>query len=570
MIDPIRATAPMPLDPVPFDIPPAFRTTLPNGLRIVIFDYERLPLVSYRLAFLSGDAHGPKERTGVTSAMMSMITEGTEGYSSLELAEKVERLGGSLSASSSDDFSVVSGSALSMYSSEILQLMSEVVFSPTFPENELDLYRRNTIENLKFQRSQPSFLAGEQTARQLYGDHPYATVSPRPADIERLTREDLESAQRNMFLPNNAVFIAVGDVRKDRLMIEIEDHFGDWDAGDRHSHAFPEMSKRSTRSLTIVDRPGSAQANIVLANVAIGRDHPDYFPLLVMNQILGAGASSRVFMNLREEKGYTYGAYTRLDAKRLGGSFEATAEVRTAVTGESLKEFFFELDRIRGERALEGELDDAKNFLTGVFPIRAETQEGLTNLIVNQELFGLPHDYLQTYRDHIDAVTAEDVLRVANLHIRPDEMSIVIVGDGTEILSQARAYSENIEIFDKAGERKDLADLEIRPEVAPADVAGIWNLALDFQGQQLPVTMTLEQKGEAVTGTLATMLGDGNIADGRITGNRCSATAVTEIQGEPVEFVISGNVVGDSIEGTISAAIIPDSLSFTGTRSGHA
>src|SRR5207253_10336987 len=139
----------------------------------------------------------------------------------------------------------------------------------------------------------------------------------------------------------------------------------------------------------------------VLSNLAIPRNHPDYFPALVMNQVLGAGASSRVFMNLREEKGYTYGAYTRLDTKKLAGDFEATAEVRTAVTGDSLKEFFYELNRIRDERVMEDELNDAKSFLTGVFPIRAETQEGLTNLIVNQHLYGLPEDYLQTYRDNV-------------------------------------------------------------------------------------------------------------------------------------------------------------------------
>src|SRR5256714_6502670 len=166
-------------------------------------------------------------------------------------------------------------------------------------------------------------------------------------------------------------------------------------------------AERSARSLTIVDRPGSAQSNIVLTNLGVRRTHSDYFPLIVMNQVLGAGASSRVFMNLREEKGYTYGAYTRLESKRLAGDFEATAEVRTAVTGDSLKEFFYELDRIRGDMVGEEELADAKNFLTGVFPLRAETQEGLTNLIVNQHLYGLPEDYLQTYREHVDAVTAD-------------------------------------------------------------------------------------------------------------------------------------------------------------------
>ena len=177
--------------------------------------------------------------------------------------------------------------------------------------------------------------------------------------------------------------------------------------------------------------------------------------MIVMNQVLGAGASSRIFMNLREEKGYTYGAYTRLGSKNRAGDLEATAEVRTAVTGDSLKEFFYELNRIRDEKVGEQELADAKNFLTGVFPIRAETQEGLTNLIVNQHIYSLAADYLQTYRENVDAITVDDVQRVAVKYVRPDEMAIVIVGDAGEVLRQAKEYAETVEIFDTEGNKKD-------------------------------------------------------------------------------------------------------------------
>jgi predicted Zn-dependent peptidase len=182
--------------------------------------------------------------------------------------------------------------------------------------------------------------------------------------------------------------------------------------------------------------------------------------MIVMNQVLGAGASSRVFMNLREEKGYTYGAYTRLDLKRLGGDFEATAEVRTAVTGDSIKEFFYELERIRNEDVPAGELSDAKNFLTGVFPIRAETQEGLTNLIVNQLLYDLPDDYLQTYRSNVDSVAAEEVRRTAELYVRPSELAIVVVGDAKEIIPQVEEYASVVEIFDTEGNPTMLTDQE--------------------------------------------------------------------------------------------------------------
>ena len=566
MTQAIRKSVPDPLRPAQFNIPNPFVATLENGLKIVMVSDKRLPLVSYRLAFLSGDANDPDGGTGITSAMASMLTEGTVNYSSRELAEKVERLGASISASSSEDFVIAAGSSLSIYSTEILQLIAEISFRATFPEEELDLYKRNTIENLKFQRSQPGFLANEQVARILYGEHPYATISPNADDIERLSREKLSEFYATQLIPNNSILIAVGDIEQDEFLAQAEELFGDWKKGEASPSAFPDPPARNGRSLTIVDRPGSAQSNIVLANTAFERNHPDYFAAIVMNQVLGAGASSRVFMNLREEKGYTYGAYTRLDTKRHAGDFEATAEVRTQVTGDSLREFFYELERMRNEPVSDQELADAKNFLTGVFPIRAETQEGLTNLIVNQQLYELPDDYLQTYRDNIEAVSAADVQRVAQGYIHPDDLTIVIVGDAAEVLPQARSYSEAINIFDTAGNTMDIASYEQGSDDEEIVVSGTWELSLDFQGQQLPVTLVLDHQGERLSGKIETVLGSGEIADGSVKGNKVSATARTEIQGQSVDFAITGSVRGDSMSGTLSAPIIPDSLSFEGKR----
>ncbi len=563
----IQTTAPEPLAPVPFNIPSAFETELSNGLRIVVFDDPRLPLVSYRLVFYSGDSHDPDGHTGTTSAMASLMVEGTENYSSKELAEKIERLGASLNVGSSDDFTSISASALTIYSSEILALMAEVVFRPTFPEDELDLYRRNTIENLKFQRSQPNFLANEQTARILYGKHPYAVISPSASDIERLTREDIVKLHAERIIPNNAVLIAVGDVDRESLLEEIEGHFGDWGRGNVVELDSPKPPERNARSITIVDRPGSAQSNIVMANIGVDRRHPDYFPIIVMNQVLGAGASSRVFMNLREEKGYTYGAYTRFDMKRLSGEFEATAEVRTAVTGDSIKEFFYELERIRTESVPEEELSDAKAYLTGVFPIRAETQEGLTGLIVGQQLYGLPADYLQTYRDKVDAVTIEDVKRVAAEHIHPDRIAIVIVGDAGEVLPQVKEFAEEIEIFDTDRNLKELSQFETADLMADVDLTGDWQLSLDLQGQAVPVKLILEKSGDTISGKLETMLGDGEVDQVSINGNKFSAVAVSEIQGQPMELSINGKVDGDSMSGSITVSMIPEPLTFTGSRS---
>lgn len=456
MAEDFRKTAPAPLAPIPFHIPKPFETELPNGLKVVVFEDRRFPLVSFRLAFRIGEAQDDADAIGQTSAMISMLNEGTIDRSSKQLAEEIERLGAHLSASSNSDNIVVSASALTFYGSEVLNLMAEIVLTPTFPQSELDLYKQNTIEHLKFQRSQPNFLADEQLSRILYGAHPYAIAAPSSENIENITREKLVDLHAKRFVPNVATLIAVGDVNREEILKEIEDKFGKWKEGSLAKSEFPTPPERTQTTLTIVDRPDSTQSNIVISNLAINRNSKDYFAFLVMNQVLGAGASSRLFMNLREEKGYTYGAYSSIDARRLAGSFEATSEVRSAVTGDSLKEFFYELNRIRDEKVSEQELNDAKNFLTGVFPIRAETQEGLTNLIVSQKLYNLPEDYLQTYRDKINEITLEDIERVAKKYITPEKVVVIIVGDAKNILEQVRYLTPFIEIFDTEGKVKEI------------------------------------------------------------------------------------------------------------------
>ena len=567
MNEDFRKTAPAPLAPKQFDIPKPFETVLPNGLKVVVFEDKRLPLVSYRLAFKTGEINDPNGSTGLTSALTTMLNEGTKTRSSKQLAEEIERLGASVSASASEDNTIIAASALSLYSSDVFRLMADMVLNPSFPENELALYKKNTIENLKYQRSQPAFLADEQMSKIIYGTHPYSIASPSAADVEKITREKLMAFHDKMFTANNATLIVVGDVNRDSLLKEIKDSFGNWKKGTAEAMKFSTPPVRTATTLTVVDRPGSLQSNIVLANLAIDRSNPDYFPVLVMNKILGEGGSARLFMNLREAKGYTYGAYSRFDTKRLAGNFQATAEVRTPVTGDSLKEFFYELNRIRNEKVSEKELRDAKSFLMGVFPLRAETQEGLTNLLVSQQLFDLPADYLQTYRDKVNAVTLEDVERVAKKYIAPDKIAIVIVGDAEEILKQVKPYSTKIEVFDTEGKAVDASSYGKASSGAAANVNGKWNLTIDFQGQQLPVTLMLKQDGEKVSGSLDSMMGKGDISEAKVSGNKFTAIAKSQIQGQSVDLNISGTVDGDSMKGTITVPM-PGAppFSFTGTR----
>lgn len=431
----------------------------------------------------------------------------------------------------------------------------------------MNLYKQNTIKSLEFQRSQADFLADEQTARIIFGLHPYGKVAPTPAEVEQINREMLVNFHHQKFIPNNALLIVVGDVNRDEILADLNQVFGEWKQGTIENIDFANPPQRTAKTLTIVDRVGSAQSNIVLSNLGVRRNHPDYFPVLVMNQILGAGASSRLFMNIREEKGYTYGAYSSFDARRLTGGFEATAEVRSAVTGDSLKEFFYELNRIREEKVGENELQDAQNFLTGVFPIRAETQEGLTNLIVAQKLYDLPNDYLQTYRHHINAVTIEEIQRVANQYIHPDKIALIIVGDAEEILKQAKPYADNIEIFDTEGKPQEVAKYEPKADEPPAEVNGEWKLLVELQGQNLPVSFELNQTDATFIGSFESPFGSGTVTEGTVSGSKIKGTILVDFQGQAIEISLNGNIEGTSIKGILAPQMdgLPD-LPFSGEK----
>ena len=449
-----RRQMPPPLALRPLNLPEQSVATLSNGLGLVVVEDKRLPLVSFRLAFRAGDANDPADLPGLSDMMSHLLTEGTTTRTSRQIAEEVEQFGATLAVGSSSDFTTVAASTLSVYTDEILTLLADVTLHASFPQNEIDLARENTKQLLIQQRAQPNFLASERMSQVMFGRHPYSRLSPTPETLDAMTRDNLSRFRESTYIPNNAVLMVVGDVERNAIVERIEQLFGDWKSGTLPDQNFAAPPKRSARAIYIVDRPGSAQSNIVIANEGITRTNADYFPLLLMHTILGANASSRLFMNLREEKGYTYGAYSNLDARRLAGTFRATAEVRTPVTGASLHEFFHELNRIRDEAVSADELKNAKAYLTGVFPIRIETQDGLIDQLVSIRMYDLPTDYLKTYRDRINEVSAEDIQRVAQNYIRPDEAAVVIVGDAQEISTQVKAYSDKIELYDTDGNRK--------------------------------------------------------------------------------------------------------------------
>jgi len=261
-----RRQMPPPLAPRPLNIPKPLETTLSNGLTLVLVDDKRLPLISFRLSVRSGDANDPVELPGLSDMLSSLLTEGTDTRSSRQLAEEIERLGATLSVGSSSDFTTVAASALSIFADEVLELTAEVVLRASFPQNEIDLARVNTKQLLIQQRAQPTFLASERLAQVMFGAHPYARVSPTEEMLDAMTRDDLLRFHKATFIPNNAVLVAVGDFEHDAIVARVEKLFADWKPGSLPAANFPAPPKRVAREAYLVDRPGSAQSNIVIAN----------------------------------------------------------------------------------------------------------------------------------------------------------------------------------------------------------------------------------------------------------------------------------------------------------------
>lgn len=559
-LESFRREPPAPLPANPIIIPATHQAVLPNGLTVLAVEDSRLPLVSYRLALKVGGAYDPPQFPGLTDLLAGLLPEGTQTRSSKEIAEEVARMGASLNAGANSDYTIVAASTLDKFRDNVLALLAEIVLEPSFPQNEVDLAKQNTKESLRQQRAQPSFLATEMVSKVMFGQHPYSIVGPTTESIDFIERDHFVSFHRDNFIPNNAVLIVVGDVTFNELLKRIDDLFSTWQSGQRLKNDFPSPPSRTTRSAYVIDRPGSAQSNIVIANSGITRTSPDYFPMLLMHTVLGATASSRLFMNLREEKGYTYGAYSNLDARRTAGTFRSTAEVRTTVTGDSLKEFFYELNRIRNEPVSEKEIADAKSYLTGVFPIRLETQEGLIDQLVQIKMLNLPSDYLSTYRDRVQNVTIDDIQRVANTYVRPDEAAIVVVGDGSLVLDQIKPYCAEVELYNTAGKRKEKG-------TQPATIEGEWSIEVDTPlGQTIPATIVITSEDSALRARIISEMGDADLGLILLHDNAFEVSTTIDMDGHSVPVAVSARFEGDRTNGSLSLQNSP-SLPFTGYKS---
>ncbi len=434
MSEDFRAGAPPPGPPRPYHFPHVTRQTLANGLRILVAENHNAPLVATRALVCSGADHDTAALAGLASITTELLDEGAGDRDTIRLAEDLGLLGASLAAGTDWDASYISLDVLSRNFEPALEILADVAQRPMLPESALERVRSERLMEILQQREEPAAVAGKRFSNLLYGAGTYGnSVLGNSVSVSALTLADVRRFYGDNFIPNNTSMIVAGDVDARRSIGTLTRLFTDWKPGGRPKR--PEITPAPIESsrIYLIDRPNAVQSEIRVGHIGVARSTEDYFPLTVMNALLGGVFNSRINLNLRERHGYTYGARSAFAFRRLAGPFVVSAPVRNEVTLESITEVLNELRRIRTGDIETRELDDTKNYLAGVFPATVQSASDIAGRLLDMELYDLPQDYFDRYRENIAAVVAEDVTRVAHKYIDPERALIVIVGNAGQI-----------------------------------------------------------------------------------------------------------------------------------------
>src|SRR5215203_1661646 len=449
----IKVKAPVNKEVLKVKLPRAQEATLQNGLRVVLLPSHKVPTFNMQLVVLSGGLSDKADYRGLSTFSASLLREGTTKRSSKDIAEQVDALGATLGANSGFSAMTTNVTAAGLVENldQTLDLFADVIRNPTFPQAEIDKYRARTLAQLQFQRSIPQFLAQEQFSRAIYGtSHPASLVAPPAESIKKLTTKDLAEFHSTYYRPNNAIIAIVGDVTMKDIMPKLEKAFGDWEKGDVPVANIPAAPAQSDSRIYLIDRPGSVQTVLTLGTLGIERTSPDYFSVLLADRVLGGGPSGRLFLNLREDKGYTYGAYSNFGGSKFRGTWISSSEVRTDVTEGAMKEFMYELNRLRNEPVPAEELENAKRAITGSFALSLEQPGTLLQNIITQKLYNLPAEYWDTYPQKVSAITATDVQKAAQKYLDMGHLQVVAVGDAAKAREVLAKYGK-VEVYDAEG-----------------------------------------------------------------------------------------------------------------------
>ncbi|HEX6925244.1 MAG TPA: pitrilysin family protein [Longimicrobiaceae bacterium] len=436
-----RSQPPGPGPRRPFAFPVIERFELANGLPVLTARTEGLPVATLALLVPASGVFEPEDRAGLASLSGALLDSGTDRRSAFEIAETFESLGAHFGVGTGWDTTEVELTALTSTLSPGTELMAELVRSPSFPGDEVDRVRKEHIASILQRRAEPRGLANEVAARFFFApESPFSRpLGGTTHTLQGLTRQDIVDFHRGHYTPFGATLVVAGNLDPEDVRDLAEATFGDWVGPASVRPVVSSAPAARARRVVIVDRPGSVQSELRVGHVGVARSTPDYFPLIVMNTILGGAFTSRLNLNLREKQGFTYGVSSGFAMRRNPGPFVISTAVQSEVTAAALTEIFREVEAIRDAPVSASELQDARNYIAGVFPLRLETTEGVTARLVELALHGLPLDYFDAYRDRVLEVPADEVLRVARQHVRPEEMCVVIVGDAAQVRGPVEA-----------------------------------------------------------------------------------------------------------------------------------
>jgi zinc protease len=436
---------------------PSFeRRRFENGLELMVSPVRKLPLVTVGVVFEAGAVCDPRGREGTAQLVAKLLLEGTERSDGAELAERFERLGASIDAHADWDAAGVTMTVLAEHLPEAFALLGEVIRMPGFRQREFERLRAERLAELLQLRAEPRGLADELFARFLYTpESRFARFeSGDEESVQRIEREHLLGFYETRYVPGGTSVIVVGDISADRAEALARNALGDWTGGAAARMAVIDRPAQQDRAVHLVAKTDAPQSELRIGHVGIPRKHPDFFPVNVMNAVLGGLFNSRINLNLREAHGYTYGAFSTFEWRREAGPFLVHTAVRSDVTEAAAREIITELDRMRSEPISPEELSLATNYLDGVFPIRFESTAAIAAALSVLALFELPDDYYDTYRERVRAVTAEQVLDAARRHVHPEALQMVVVGDPAAVRGPLETmHFGPLSLYDVTGQR---------------------------------------------------------------------------------------------------------------------
>jgi len=452
----MKGRAPVSTEMLKVKLPMPAESDMPNGLHVMVLEDRRAPQVSFQIIIPgAGGYFDPAGAPGVSVMTAAMMREGTTTRTTDQIAQILETMAATVtvSGSISSPNASVSGSSLTENFGNTLGLAADILLNPTFPQAEFDRYKARTAASLVQQRSSSGFLANETFARIIYGQHPAGRVSMTAESLKAATPETLKAFHKARYVPDHAVIAIAGDISPAEARKLIETTLGAWKKAGAPAPSFEDPAALGPSRVSFVARPNSVQTSLWVGTQAISRTSPDYDVLSVMDAVIGGGPTGRLFVHLREEKGYTYGAYSSISATYFRGTWLASTDVRTEVTEPALRDLMAEVARMRDEPVPVKEFEDRKRGIVASFALSLESPAQVLNTHVTRWLYKLPSDYWDRLPERINAVTIAQVQAAAKKYLDPSRLQIVAVGDETNVVPILKQYG-TVDIYDTNGVKR--------------------------------------------------------------------------------------------------------------------